>query len=377
MPPQQPLICHVIYRLTIGGLENGLVNLINNLPEGYYRHAIICTTEATEFRERICRQDVEVYELHKNPGKDFSAYGRMWKILKGLQPRIIHTRNLPALDMIAPAYVAGVPRFVHSEHGLDMIELDGHNIKYNLMRRVSRLVIDRYVTVSRDLSAWLRRDVGIPAGRVETIYNGVDTARFAPEGNAPCILPQGFAPPGAIVIGTLGRFDTVKNQVLLVRAIASLVGRRPELRARLRLVIIGDGKERAVIEAALADSSLTQITWMPGFRDDTPSIYRALDIFVLPSLREGISNTLLEAMSSARPVVATRIGGNPEIVPDGIVGQLVESGNPDAIAQAIQQYIDNPSSMRAHGEAGRAHVLQNFSLAAMVRSYDQVYRSLL
>lgn len=377
MPSQQPLICHIIYRLTIGGLENGLVNLINNLPDDHYRHAIVCTTEATEFRDRIRRRDVEIYELRKRPGKDIAAYGRMWRILRRLRPRIVHTRNLPALDMIIPAYFSRVPRFVHSEHGLDMIELDGKNTKYNLMRRASRLVIDRYVTVSRDLNEWLRREVGIPAARIETIYNGVDTARFSPEGAEPCILPQGFSPPGSIVVGTLGRFDTVKNQVLLVRTVARVLDHRPELRARLRLVLIGDGKERGAIEAALAADSLRDISWMPGFRDDTPSVYRALDIFVLPSLREGISNTLLEAMSSARPVIATRIGGNPEIVPDGIVGQLVEPGNPDALAQAIQRYIDDPPLMRAHGEAGRTHVLRSFSLDAMVKNYDKVYRSLL
>ena len=377
MPLSQPVICHVIYRLTIGGLENGLVNLINNLPEASYRHAIVCTTEATDFRARINRRDVEIHELRKRPGKDMAAYGRMWRILQGLRPRIIHTRNLPALDMIVPAYFSGVPRFVHSEHGLDMIELDGRNIKYNLMRRASRMVINRYVTVSRDLSEWLRREVHIPATRVETIYNGVDTARFAPEGNEAPILPPGFSPPGSIVIGTLGRFDTVKNQVLLAQAVGRLLDRRPELRKRVRLALVGDGNERGTIETALAAATMQDITWMPGFRDDTPSVYRALDIFVLPSRREGISNTLLEAMASARPVIATRIGGNPEIVPDGIVGQLVEPGDPDALAEAILRYVDNPSLMAAHGKAGREHVLSNFSLHAMVKSYDRVYSSLL
>lgn len=372
----QPLICHVIYRLTIGGLENGLVNLINNLPKTDYRHAIVCTTEATDFRQRIRRDDVEIHELHKQPGKDVGAYGRMWHILKELRPQIVHTRNLPALDMIIPAYFTGVAHFVHSEHGLDMIELDGRNMKYNLMRRASRLVIDRYVTVSRDLREWLQRDVGIPQTQIETIYNGVDTTRFSPDADGPGILPEGFAPPGSIVVGTLGRFDTVKNQALLVRAVGHVVARRPELRARLRLVIIGDGKERALIEAALAETSTKEITWMPGFRDDTPSLYRALNMFVLPSLREGISNTLLEAMASARPVIAARIGGNPEIVPEGEVGQLVEPGDADALAQAIENYVDNPSLAQRHGEAGRAHVLRSFSLDSMVKSYDDIYRSL-
>jgi sugar transferase (PEP-CTERM/EpsH1 system associated) len=377
MPPSPPLICHVIYRLAVGGLENGLVNLINNLPADRYRHAVVCVTQATDFRERIRRNGVDIHELRKQPGKDIAVYSRMWRVLRKLQPRVVHTRNLPALDMLLPARLAGVPHFVHSEHGLDKIEIDGKNMKYNLMRRASRLTVDRYITMSRDLSGWLQREVGVPATRIETIYNGVDTVRFSPQREDRHALPAGFAPPGSVVVGTLGRLDPVKNQTLLARAFARLIERRPDLRARLRLVIIGDGDERAAIETILAQSGATELAWLPGFRNDTPSLYRALDIFVLPSVREGISNTLLEAMASGIPVIATRVGGNPEIVPDNVVGQLVPSNDPEALAQAIERYVDDLALLRAHGAAGRAHVLKSFSLGAMMQGYDRVYGSLL
>jgi sugar transferase (PEP-CTERM/EpsH1 system associated) len=371
-----PLICHVIYRLAVGGLENGVVNLINHLPGDRYRHAIICVTSATDFRDRIRHSGVEIYELHKQPGKDIAAYGRMWRLLRTLKPHIVHTRNLPALDMMVPARLAGVPRFVHSEHGLDMIEIDGKNAKYNGLRRASRLIIHHYITMSRDLNDWMRREIGIPAERVVTIYNGVDTARFSPQGDS-YALPEGIFAPDTIVIGTIGRLDPVKNHVLLARAAARLLGLRPNLRARVRLAIIGDGPERERIETVLRETGIRDAAWLPGFRDDTPALYRKFDVFVLPSRREGISNTLLEAMASGRPVVATRIGGNPEIVPDGIVGRLVEPEDVDALAQAILRYVDDLDLARAHGKAGRAHVLRSFSLDAMVKSYDEVYRSLL
>jgi len=289
----------------------------------------------------------------------------------------VHTRNLPAIDMLLPARLAGVPRFVHSEHGLDKLEIDGKNLKYNLLRRASRLTVDRYITMSQDLNNWLQRDVGIPASRIETIYNGVDTIRFSPQREDRRALPAGFAPPGAIVIGTLGRLDPVKNQTLLARAFARLIERRPEFRARLRLAIIGDGGERAAVETILAQGHVTELVWLPGFRNDTPSLYRALDIFVLPSVREGISNTLLEAMASGVPVIATRVGGNPEILPDQLVGELVDSNDAEAMAQAIERYVDNPARLRAHGEAGRAHVLSRFSLNSMIQGYDGVYGPLL
>jgi sugar transferase (PEP-CTERM/EpsH1 system associated) len=377
MSPGAPLICHIVYRLAVGGLENGLVNLVNNLPEERYRHAIVCITAATDFRQRIRRAGISVHELHKRPGKDIAVYGRMRRLLRELQPRIVHTRNLPALDMIVPARLAGVRRFIHSEHGLDSLEIDGKNRKYNRLRQLSRLFVDRYITVSRDLNTWLRRDIGVPESRLETIYNGVDTDRFSPAGEGRSALPLGFAPNGSIVLGTFGRLDATKNQVLLARAFGRAIARRPALRDRLRLVIVGEGDRRPEIEAALDHAGIRDLAWLPGFRDDMPSLYRALDIFVLPSLREGISNTLLEAMATARPVIATRVGGNPEIVPDGVVGRLVSPTDVDALAAAILFYVDDPALLRAHGEAAREHTLRRFALHAMVQNYDRSYGSLL
>ena len=175
-----PLVCHIIYRLAVGGLENGLVNLLNNLPTRQYRHAVICLTTATDFRRRIRRPGVEIYEIHKKPGKDFAAYGRVWRLLRQLRPRIVHTRNLPAIDMLAAAKLAGVPRTVHSEHGFDMMELDGKHPWYNWLRSLSRLAVDRYIAVSRDIKDWLQRDVHVGVARLNLVYNGVDTERFTP-----------------------------------------------------------------------------------------------------------------------------------------------------------------------------------------------------
>lgn len=374
--PRTRLICHVVQRLAVGGLENGVVNLINNLPSDTYRHAVICVTSATEFRQRIRRPDVDIHEIRKQPGKDIGAYHRMWRVLRHLRPDIVHTRNLPALDMLGPAWLAGVPRLVHSEHGLDMIELEGRNRKYNRLRRLSRSVVDRYVAVSRDLEGWLRGEIGIPGRRLDLIYNGVDTERFSPLA-APAPLPEGFAPPGAVVIGTVGRLEAVKNQLGLARAFCEVLEMRPALRQRLRLAVIGGGSQEGEIRAVLAAGNALDLAWLPGSRDDMPALYRALDLFVLPSLREGISNTLLEAMASGRPVIATSVGGNPEIMPEGVAGTLVPAQDDAALAWAILNYLDNPELMRAHGEAGHAHTIRNFSLDAMLKKYDMLYRSLL
>ncbi|HSC05306.1 MAG TPA: glycosyltransferase, partial [Steroidobacteraceae bacterium] len=161
-----PLVVHIVHRLDVGGLENGLVNLINHLPAARYRHAIVCLTEATDFRRRIRRADVEVHALGKRPGKDPGAYWRLWKLLRALRPDIVHTRNLATLDCQFVAALAGIRGRVHGEHGWDVYDLHGTSSRYRLLRRAAARVVGRFVTMSRDLERWLVSDVGVPARNV-------------------------------------------------------------------------------------------------------------------------------------------------------------------------------------------------------------------
>ena len=366
-------ICHILFRLDVGGLENGVVNLINHMPYESCRHSIISLKPATDFKLRIRRPDVSIYEAHKRDGKDWRAYGRVFSMLKRIRPNVVHTRNLPALDMLVPAAAAGVRRLIHSEHGLELVEFGGSNAKYNFLRRLSRLLVEHYVCVSPDLAMWMQHKVGVPQHRISVICNGVDTERFAPGPRNTALLPADFAPPGAFVIGTIGRLEAVKDQVSLVRAFLNVLEARPDLRQRLRLMIIGDGRLRAEIEGMLAAAGASALAWLPGMRSDTPELYRLMDIFVLPSLGEGISNTLLEAMASGVPTVATRVGGNRGLVVEGETGLLVPPADPDVLAAALLSYARDSVRALAHGRAGRARALREFSMDAMVRSYAQIY----
>ena len=245
------------------------------------------------------------------------------------------------------------------------------------MRRLYRPFVTRYVALSRDLEAYLVRQVGIPRERLAQLYNGVDTVRFPARSEArPPIPGCPFTAPEHWLIGTVGRMAAVKDQPNLARAFVNALATAPQMWAKLRLVMVGDGPLREVALRILRDAGVADLAWLPGERIDIPDILRGLDCFVLPSLAEGISNTILEAMACALPVIATDVGGNGELVEAGVTGALVPAADPAALAQALLEYAGAPERARAHGRAGRARVERRFSLQAMILGYQGIYDAL-
>ena len=377
MVTKPALIAHVIHRFDVGGLENGVVNLINRIPPDRYRHAIIAMTEYTDFAKRLTNPSVTLHAIHKREGKDPGAYLRLWRLLRKLRPDIVHSRNLSAIEAAPVAALAGVPYRIHGEHGRDIHDIDGINKKYLQLRRICQPFIQRYIPLSKDLEQWLAQTVGVPAAKVVQLYNGVDSRRFTPDTvNDPSLENKAFFAPGNIIIGTAGRMMTVKDQPGLVRAFIELLKLLPDRREQLRLVLIGDGPLRQECEALIRTAGIEGHCWLAGSRDDVPQLLRRLDVFVLPSLAEGISNTILEAMATGLPVVATRVGGNAELVVEGKTGKLVPENAPLAMAKALAEYVTMPEVMRIHGAAGRARVESEFSMEKMVQGYLAVYDEL-
>ena len=374
----RPLVAHVLYRFSVGGLENGVVNLINHLPQDRFRHAIIALTEVSDLRTRIRRDDVAYIALKKRPGHTATLFPRLFRLFRELEPANVHTRNLAALECQLPAWLAGVRGRVHGEHGWDMSDLVGSNQAYRWLRRGYRPFVQQYIALSKNIEEYLSKRIGIPPARVTQIYNGVDIHLFhpAPDGRVP-LRGSPFDDSRLWVIGTVGRLQPVKDQINLARAFVAAVQGSPEARRRLRLTIVGDGPLRHEIEAVLHQAGVQELAWLPGERDDVPALMRALDCFVLPSRAEGISNTILEAMASGLPVVATAVGGNPELVAAGRSGRLVPPADPRTLAASILDYFSNPDTARQHGIAGRARAVTCFSLDAMVSAYGAVYDTLL
>lgn len=372
-----PLIAHVIYRLGVGGLENGLINLINQMPVDKYRHMIICLQGSTSFRERLQRKDVSVIDLHKQDGQDWHSFVSLYRILKQHKVDIIHTRNLSAIEYQVPAFLAGVKCRVHSEHGWDTFDPEGNNKKYQLLRRLLSPFIHVFIPLSLHLQHYLVEKVKIPEKKIYRICNGVDITKFYPikdkQQMRDCPLPFD---ENAIYMGTVGRMHGVKDQMTLVRAFIALLNAHPALIGQVYLLLIGDGPLRQEAIELLDKSQLSEYAWLPGERSDIAELMRFLDIFVLPSQAEGISNTILEAMATALPVVATAVGGNTELVKEGDTGLLVPHSSPAVMADALISLIENRQKRQQQGERAYQSVLANFSIQAMVNKYTDVYDSL-
>jgi sugar transferase (PEP-CTERM/EpsH1 system associated) len=370
----RPLILHVIHHLMMGGMENGLVNLINNMPESRFRHAIACVENYSDFRDRLTRSDVEIFALNRSRIGVWKMRIALFNLCRLLKPALVHSRNQSGLDALLPARLAGVRHCIHGEHGWDIDNLNGDKWKPALLRRLHSPFVSRYITVSENLEQYLIDRIGIVPARVTQVYNGVDTERFAP-----CmkksfdLFPPGFAQEDSIVIGTIGRLQPVKDQATLIRAFAELIKGYPEISTRMRLVIVGDGPLSGSLRALAATLGVDKQTWFPGALNKVPEVLCTFDIFVLPSLSEGISNTILEAMASGLPIIATAAGGNLELVQDGHSGRFFEPGNIASLTRLLADYSTNALLRHTHASTARRIAIERFSLIAMVENYQSIY----
>lgn len=375
---RRPLIAHVLYRLDTGGMERVLVTVMNH-TRSQYRHAVVCLEDFGPLREQIVDPNVPCLALHKKTGKDLGCYVRLWRALHKLDPDLVATYNVGAIDAAPVARLAGVRHVVHAERGRDASDPRGERRKYQRLRRWMQPFIERYLAVSVDLHDWLTETVGVDPSRVVHIPNGIDATRYRMAGGANAARPLlgSFAPSGTILIGTVGRLDPVKDQAGLVSAFKLLCESMPGMQERLRLVIVGKGPRRAVLGAQITRLGLGGQVLLAGNRDDVPALLAEFDFFVLSSIAEGMPGVVLEAMAAGLPVVATEVGGVGEIVVSGVTGQMVPAGNPRELADAMVPYVSDEVLRTRHGHAGRERVETGFDVHDMVAAYIALYDELL
>jgi len=354
-------VVHIIYRFATGGLENGLVNIINRLSCDKFKHSIVCLTDFDpDFAQRLNHGRAELFSLNVVAGGGFGYLLPLRRLLQELKPDIIHSRGLAALEAQLAGLFLPVNR-IHGEHGWDSPQAK-YNKKHQWLRKLINPLINRFVVLSDEGHKYLCQDVGIDKGKVELICNGVDTEKFYP---AVKLTSE------KVVLSTIGRLTPVKNQQLLISAFDQLVHQHRLSNIELRLV--GDGELMQALSKQVQQLGLTNDCYLLGNRDDIDKQLTQCDVFVLPSLAEGISNTILEAMACGIPIVASSVGGNCQLIEDQHSGYLFESNDVEALVTALKPYLEQESLRRRHGQTARERAVNYFSLNKMVSRYQQLY----
>ncbi len=356
-------IVHLIDQLTIGGLERIIANFVCASESSSFDNIIVSIRKVDQ-STNIMPESVKIYSLFKQEGYDLKSHLKLYSLLKKIQPDIIHTYNLPSIEYHPISWLAGVKGHIHAEHGRDVGDPQGLNGKHNLLRKLMSYFIHKYVSVSDDLHQWLVNTVGISENKAILIQNGINTERFNLEKNT----------SEQLQFTIVARISPVKDHQNLLSAFKLL---KEQLKSEKmpRLVIVGAGQERGKLEQFCSDNQLLSIEFL-GARDDIEVILAKTDVFVLSSIAEGIPMTILEAMSASTPIVATNVGGIPEVVESGHEGYLVEKSNAEALALAIKKYIDKPDLIAKHGKNARAKVLNKFNEKHMVQAYIEQYQAL-
>jgi sugar transferase (PEP-CTERM/EpsH1 system associated) len=308
--------------------------------------------------------------MHKKDGNDWRIVLKLAKFVKRTRPDVVHTRNWGATEGIIAARIAGVPVIIHGEHGWNYDDPNGKNSKRRIARKILSPMVDNFVAVSDDIENWLINSIGIKRSKVKKIINGVDTKKFRPVKENTLGFNCKFM-KGDIIIGTVGRLDPIKNYDLLLKAFDKINSKN-----KIRLIIVGDGPERKHLENLKNKLSCRDRIVFMGERKNLNEILRWLDIFVLPSKNEGMSNTILEAMATGLPVIATKVGGNPELVSNNITGLLISNGDVEELRQAITYYLENPKAIKIHGKRARIETECRFSLEKMIKKYEELYISI-
>jgi sugar transferase (PEP-CTERM/EpsH1 system associated) len=359
----RPRVLHVMDNLGTGGMELALLRLVERTRDRF-DHSICCVRDLGVCAQRFAAAGASLTFIGKLAGHDWRVPWRVARVCHRLRPHIVHTRNWGAIEGIFAARLARVPLVIHGEHGRDAADGAASDARRDRIRRLLFPLADRIVVVSHHLERWLLEDLATPRRKAARIPTGVDTDRFLPAADRERLRRERGYMPTELLIGAVGRLHAVKNYSALIAAFETVRKCHPEA----RLAIVGDGPERTALVGELRRRGLQHAVRLTGERDDVHEWLAAMDLFVQPSLTEGISNAVLEAMSVALPVVVTRVGGSGEVVQDGVTGRLVEARDPAALVDAISFYRRMPTARRDHGRAGRARVLEQFSLPRMVEA---------
>lgn len=359
----------MVLSLTPGGTERLVIEIVKALRTRF-RMSVCCLDEPGALAPELEPMDVPVIALGRAPGFHPLLGRQLASIARRYSSDILHCHHYsPFVYGACARFWRPRMRVIFTEHG--RLSDAGPSKKRHIANQVLRAVPERVYAVSEDLRQHIIEE-GFFANQVRVRHNGIRIGPIPTVGEAQHARSELGLGPEAFVVGAVGRLDPVKDLETLLHAIALVRSRVPQV----RLVVVGQGPERDRLTSLIERLAITDLVRLLGYRADVRQILTAFDVYVNSSVTEGVSLTILEAMAAALPVVATRVGGTPEVVVDGQTGLLVSSRNPKEIAHALNSIQQHPDWGRQLGAAGRTRVVDRFSIEGMVAEYASAYHSI-
>lgn len=365
-------VSHVVNSLDPGGTERLVIGMCRALAVDHDVQ-VLCLDRPGEWAGELRAAGVPVHALWRRPGLDAAMPGALAAHLRRHGTRIVHAHQCTAWFYAALSRLLHAPpRLLLEEHGRFHPEVD-RPLRRGLNRLLLRRLTHRFVAVSADIRERLAAYEGLPRDAIEVVPNGVPApVRLAPAARTALRATLGL-PPDAFVVGTVGRFDPIKNLPLLVDALARAAPRLPQLHA----LLVGDGAELAAVRSRVAEAGLAERVCLTGFRADARELTQCMDLFVLSSHSEGLSIALLDAQAAGVPAAVTAVGGNPDVVVHGETGWVVDPGDAAALAGAIVTAGGDPRLRASLGTAAVRRHAERFDWDAMLRRYRELYRGML
>jgi len=367
-------IMHVVDSLAVGGLQKGLANLIQRLDPLRFEH-VVCVMRPTDAANAVSfsGEHVRTCSLSKSESDSKIQVAALARKIRAIQPDVVHSRNSGAAEAVLAGKWVGSCALIHSEHGIDAATNVKEPRRRIYLRRIAYELADRVLSVSYQLRDLHAKSTGFAANRIAVIHNGVDARRFHPDASTRIRVRQEFGlSPDQFCIGCVGNLYPVKDQMTLLKAAAEVAKACRDW----RLLLIGEGPERARLEAFASAHSWRQDVTFLGPSNRVPELLNALDVYVLPSVSEGISNSLLEAMSTGVAVIATNTGGNPEVITDGESGWLFPVGDFNKLAEHLLLVKARRDLKIQFEQRAQRRVREEFSIDSMVQKYEELYQDL-
>jgi L-malate glycosyltransferase len=369
-------ICHVAVGDLWAGAEVQLKVLLSKLVRRVEMNLSVILFNEGRLEKEIGSLGIPVRVFPENRWGSGKIFLELVREFKKSNIRIVHTHKYKDTILAAPAAkLCGIPHIVRTVHGLrepfDGLQAFKMSCYEAIERTVHRSCVDSIIGVSSQIAA--RYKAGGEVSRVTCIRNGIDLEGKSVLVNRWQIRKDLGIDSETCLIGTVGRLTPVKGIPYLLDAARILLRQG----ANVKVLVVGDGSIRQDLLAQAGSLGVSERIVFLGHREDTDVLLQALDIFVLPSLSEGIPMALLEAMAASRPIVASRVGGVPEIIENGVDGYLVEPMDVDNLAERCRRLIESPDVARKMGEQGRKRVEREFSATAMADRVVSFYKELL